>query len=80
MVVVDRHQSVSPRLDLDYNSVPDDSIPDWGQFHELIPSHDIDPMRIPPSFVKWLDCPVDDRFLGQKIVKDLNRWGIETIL
>jgi len=34
MVVVDRHQSVSPRLDLDYNSVPDDSIPDWGQFHD----------------------------------------------
>merc|ERR1719481_2321882 len=25
---------VSPRLDLDYNSVPDDSIPDWGQFHD----------------------------------------------
>jgi RNA polymerase II elongation factor ELL len=34
MVVVDRHQSVSPRLDLEYNSVPDDSIPDWGQFHD----------------------------------------------
>jgi len=34
MVVVDRHQSVSPRLDLAYDSVPDDSIPDWGQFHD----------------------------------------------
>jgi len=34
MVVVDRHQSVSPRLDLGYDTVPDDSIPDWGQFHD----------------------------------------------
>jgi len=34
MVVVDRHLSVSPRLDLAYDPVPDDSIPDWGQFHD----------------------------------------------
>jgi len=34
MAVVDRHASVSPRLDLAYDSVPDDSIPDWGQFHD----------------------------------------------
>jgi len=33
-LVVDRHQSVSPRLDLAYDSVPDDSVPDWGQFHD----------------------------------------------
>jgi len=35
-MVVDRHQSVSPRLDLEapYGSVPDDSAPDWGQFHD----------------------------------------------
>merc|ERR1712106_332325 len=34
MVAVDRHASVSPRLDLAHDSVPDDSIPDWGQFHD----------------------------------------------
>lgn len=29
-----QHNSVSPRLDLPYDSVPDDSTPDWGQFHD----------------------------------------------
>lgn len=29
-----QHNSVSPRLDLPYDSVPDDSTPDWAQFHD----------------------------------------------
>ena len=53
---------------------------DWARFHSLIPGHQTDPRRIPPSFAKWLDSPSDDRFLGQRIVKDLNKWGVETLL
>ena len=33
-MAVDRHQSGSPRLGLAYDTVNDDSAPDWGQFHD----------------------------------------------
>ena len=51
----------------------------WDRFHELMPGHAIEPRRIPPSFAKWLDNPVDDMFLGTRIVADLKKWGIETL-
>ena len=52
---------------------------DWERFHSLMPDHKVDPRRIPPSFTKWMDCPTDDRFLGERIVADLKRWGVKTL-
>ena len=52
---------------------------DWDRFHSLVPNHEVDPRRIPPSFTKWLDSPSDDRYLGERIVADLRKWGVQTL-
>lgn len=49
--------SVSPRLDLPYDAVPDDSAPDWGQFHD----GESDRNRSPERNKEHLSSPEPDR-------------------
>ena len=50
---------------------------DFQTFDKLIPGHELEPNKLPKSYVKWLQNPVPDPNLGDKIIADLRSNGVK---
>ena len=52
---------------------------DFKTFHQVIPDHEPDPVKLPKAYVKWLQNPTADTGLGKRIVAELKDRGINTL-
>lgn len=52
---------------------------DFRKFRLLVPNAELLPRRVPVSFLKWLSKPTQDSKLGLKVVKELQRRGVEVV-
>ena len=44
---------------------------DWNRFRSLMPRASLQPARVPGSLVRWVNSPVEDRLLGERILRDM---------
>ena len=44
---------------------------DWARFRRLMPRANMEPARIPVTLVRWIQDPVEDRKLGERILKEM---------
>ena len=50
---------------------------DMGRFLNNMPEANITPERVPGSLLQWIENPVPDRKLGQRIVKEMSEgWSL----
>ena len=49
---------------------------EFGKFWEIWPEHDLEPVKIPRAYLKWLDNPVKDNSLGRRIIEEMRDNGI----
>ena len=52
---------------------------DFVTFNKLMPEHEANPAILPKSYVKWLQNPVDDPYLGDRIIAELKSNGISVM-
>ena len=46
----------------------------FGHFKRLISRARSEPETVPRSLIEWIEEPVPDRFLGQRILKEISRF------
>ena len=44
------------------------------EFYELMPGRNTEPAWIPRELLKWIDDPVEDMKLGQRILKEMSKY------
>lgn len=47
---------------------------DFGSFKQLVPAANTQPERVPEAFLSWMEDPKQDRFLGKRIVRQMERY------
>ena len=52
---------------------------EFKEFFAVSPESPVDPMRIPPTLVRWLTWPVVDFNLGFKLAKELQAAGVDVL-
>lgn len=52
---------------------------DFKRFRSLVPGAELLPRRVPVAFLKWLSRPTQDTKLGLKVVKELQRRGVDVV-
>ena len=52
---------------------------DFGRFYSLWPEHDLEPMKLPIEYVKWLQSPVRDNDLGRRIIEEMRDNGVDVL-
>ena len=52
---------------------------DFKTFWKVIPDHELEPVKLPKSYLRWLENPVRDTELGARIVSEIRANGIKTL-
>ena len=47
---------------------------EFRKFYDLMPNRRLDPARIPATLLRWINDPVEDTKLGQKILKEMAQY------
>ena len=47
----------------------------FSKFRKLVPEANVEPGRIPSEIVKWIENPREDRYLGERILKEIGMKG-----